>query len=36
MLMGAIVAIFLILALFLSMLGSSPKTDGECQIDTEA
>jgi hypothetical protein len=36
MLMGAVLAIFLILALFLSMLGSSPKSDGEYRIDTEA
>jgi len=36
MLMGAIIAIFLILALFLAMLGQSPKSDSEYQTDTEA
>jgi len=36
MLMGAIIAVFLIFGLFLSMLGSSPKKEGEWNIDTEA
>ena len=36
MVAGAIVAVFVIFGLFLSMLGSSPKSDEECQIDTEA
>ena len=36
MLMGAIIAMFIILGLFLSMLGSSPKNDGEWHTDTEA
>jgi len=36
MLVGAILALFLILGLFMSMLADSPKTDGEAQSDTEA
>jgi hypothetical protein len=36
MVVGAIIAVFLILGLFLAMLGSSPKNDGEWHIDTEA
>jgi hypothetical protein len=35
MLFGAIVAVFLILGLFLSMLSQSPKNDVEAQSDTE-
>ena len=36
MVAGAIIAVFLIFGLFMSMLGSSPKSDEECHIDTEA
>jgi hypothetical protein len=35
MVFGAILAFFLILGLFLSMLGDSPKSDIEAQSDTE-
>lgn len=35
MLVGAILAVFLILGLFLSMLADSPKSDIEAQSDTE-
>ncbi len=35
MLAGLIVALFLILSLFLSMLSSSPKSDIEAQSDTD-
>jgi hypothetical protein len=35
MTLAAIIAAFLILSLFLTMLGSSPKGDSECQIDPE-
>jgi hypothetical protein len=36
MMVGAILAVFLILGLFMSMLADSPKTDSEAQSDTEA
>jgi hypothetical protein len=36
MLAGAIAAVLLVFALFLSMLSSSPKDDAEFNIDTEA
>jgi hypothetical protein len=36
MMVGAILALFLILGLFLSMLADSPKSDSEAQSDTEA
>jgi hypothetical protein len=35
MMVGAIVAVFLILSLFMSMLADSPKADSEAQSDTE-
>ena len=35
MLLGAIVAVFLVLGLFLSMLADSPKRDIEAQSDTD-
>jgi len=35
MLVGAILAVFLIFGLFLSMLSESPKADSEAQSDTE-
>jgi hypothetical protein len=35
MMVGAILAVFLIFGLFLSMLADSPKTDAEAQSDTE-
>jgi preprotein translocase subunit SecG len=36
MLAAAIGAVFIVFALFLSMLSSSPKDDAEWNIDTEA
>ena len=36
MLAGAITAVLIVFALFLSMLSSSPKDDGEWNADTEA
>jgi hypothetical protein len=35
MMVGAILALFLIFGLFLSMLADSPKSDSETQSDTE-
>jgi hypothetical protein len=35
MMVGAILAVFVILGLFLSMLSDSPKSDTEAQSDTE-
>jgi hypothetical protein len=35
MMIGAILAVFLIFGLFLSMLSESPKADTEVQSDTE-
>ncbi len=35
MLAGAIAAVLIVFALFLSMLSSSPKDDAEWHIDTE-
>jgi hypothetical protein len=35
MMVGAILALFLIFGLFLSMLADSPKADSEAQSDTE-
>jgi hypothetical protein len=35
MMIGAMLAVFLILGLFLSMLSDSPKPDTEAQSDTE-
>jgi len=35
MTLAAIIGIFLIFSLFLTMLGSSPKPDTECQIDPD-
>jgi len=35
MLIGAMLAVFLIFGLFLSMLSDSPKADNEVQSDTE-
>jgi hypothetical protein len=36
MLAGAILAVLIVFALFLSMLSSSPKDDAEWHIDTDA
>jgi hypothetical protein len=35
MMVGAILALFLIFGLFLAMLADSPKADSEAQSDTE-
>jgi hypothetical protein len=35
MMIGAILGVFVILGLFLSMLADSPKADTEAQSDTE-
>jgi hypothetical protein len=35
MFVAAGVVVFFILGMFLSMLGSSPKTDADCPVDAE-